>query len=159
MAVQSLEAQLVLERLEALERQNRQLRSAMALMLILAGSAAAMGFAKKARALQATEFLLKDSDGTTRAALRMGSAGPDLVFYDPEGKAARVLLGVLPSGPALGFYDAGGKTRVSLGITAKGANLTFNDGNDKLRAELGILEEGPNLMFLGTDGAPVYKAH
>jgi hypothetical protein len=157
MTSQGFDTHAVLERLHNLEKQNRWLTRALVLVFVLVGSFAAMGMARKARAVEATEFILRDSDGSTRAALRMGNTGPRLVFYDADGKAARVLLGVLGSGPALGLYDKNGKTRVALGVTMKGANLTFNDADEKLRAELGMLEEGPNLMLLNADGTPVYK--
>jgi hypothetical protein len=155
---QSSEMQVVFERLEQLETQNRRLKRAVIVIFILAGSFALMGAGKKGRVVQATEFLLRDGEGRTRAAWRMGNSGPYLVFYDAQGKTARALLGIPASGPALGFYGVNGKTRISLGISEKGANLTFNDTDEKLRAELGMLEEGPNLMFLNSDGRPVYKA-
>jgi hypothetical protein len=158
MTPQSVEMGTILERLQKLENQNRRLRRALASLFVLVGSFAALGLAsKKGRVVQATEFLLKDGEAKTRAALRMGRSGPYLVFYDANGKAARALVGILSSGPALGLYDAAGKTRVSLGVTTKGANLTFHDADEKLRAELGALEEGPNLMFLDPEGKPVYK--
>jgi hypothetical protein len=157
MMSEPLEIPLILERLEGLERQNRRLKQTLAVAFVLLGSLFFMGAGKKGHVVQATEFLLKDADGRVRAALRMGSAGAYLAFYNSDGKAARGLLGVLPSGPALGLYDGKGKTRVSLGLTEKGANLTFHDSDEKLRAELGMLEEGPNLLFLDPDGKPVYK--
>ena len=158
MTSQGFDTHAVLERLHNLEKQNQRLKRALALVFMLVASFAAMGMAsRRGRAIQATEFILRDSDGNTRAALRMGNTGPRLLFYDADGKAARVLLGVLGSGPALGLYDKNGKTRASLGVTMKGANLTFNDADEKLRAELGMLEEGPNLMLLNADGTPVYK--
>jgi len=158
MTSQRLEMRSVLERLEDLEQQNRRLKRALGLVFVLLGSFALMGMAaKRGRPVQATEFILRDTEGATRAALRMGSSGPRLLFYDENGKAVRVLLGVLSSGPALGLYDKTGKTRVSLGITSNGANLTFNDADEKLRAELGMLTEGPNLMFFNADGTPVHQ--
>jgi hypothetical protein len=152
-----LDTATIMERLEHLERQNRGLKRALVLGFVLLGCFALMGASKKGRSVQATEFLLKDNEGQTRASLRMGSAGPGLAFYDANGKAVRALLGVLPAGPALGLYDPDGKNRISLGISAKGANLTFNDSDEKLRSELGMLEEGPNLLFLDHDGKTVYK--
>jgi hypothetical protein len=154
----SLETAAILERLKRVEQQNRRLQRALILGFILLGCLVLIGASKKGRVVQATEFLLKDSEGQTRASLKMGSAGPDLAFYDANGKVVRALLGVLPSGPALGFYDPDGKNRISLAISPKGANLTFNDSDEKLRSELGMLEEGPNLLFLDRDGKTVYKA-
>jgi hypothetical protein len=153
----STEAATIMERLEHLERQNRRLKRVLVLGFILLGCVALMGASKKGRVIQATEFLLKDNDGQTRASLKMGSAGPHLAFYDANGKAVRALLGLLPSGPALGLYDSDGKNRISLAISPKGANLTFNDSDEKLRSELGMLEEGPKLLFLDLEGKTVYK--
>jgi hypothetical protein len=153
-----VDMQGILERLQNLERQNQRLRRALAFAVILVCSFACLAMAaKRARSVQANEFVLKDSDGTTRAALRMGSTGPRLLFYDENGEAVRALMGVLGSGPALGLYDKGGKTRVSLAVASNGANLTFNDADEKLRAELGLSGDTPNLMFFNADGTPVDK--
>jgi hypothetical protein len=159
MTSELVDMQSVLERLQNLEKQNRSLKRAFGLVFVVLASFAVMGMAAKRRSVQANEFILRDSNGITRAALRMGSTGPRLLFYDENGKAARVLLGVLGSGPALGLYDKNGRTRVSLAVTSNGANLTFNDNDEKLRAELGMLDGGPNLMFLNPDGTPAYKTH
>jgi hypothetical protein len=154
-----VDMQNVLERLQNLETQNQRLRRALGIIVILVCSFAALGMAaKKGRSVQANEFLLKDTDGTVRAALRMGSTGPRLLFYDENGKAVRALMGVLGSGPALGLYDKSGKTRISLAVASNGANLTFNDADEKLRAELGMSGESPNLMFFNADGTPAYKS-
>lgn len=160
MTAQTVEMQGVIERVERLEKENRWLKRAVALCLIFAGAFAVMGASgKKGKIIQANEFVLRDAQGNARAALKMGSAGPSLALYGTDENQVRALFTVLRSGPAIGFYDPDGKTRVSLGITAKGATLTFNDNNERLRAEMGMFDEGPNLMFLDPEGKPVYKAH
>jgi hypothetical protein len=158
MKTQSLELEPILQRLEKLESQNRRLKRTPILLLLLLGSLALMGASRKGHPVKASEFILQDADGNTRASLKMGNTGPYLVFYGADGKVARALVGVLPAGPALGFYDAKGKTRVSLALSSNSANLTFDDSDEKLRAEIGVLQEGPNLLFLDADGKPVYKA-
>ncbi len=160
MQSQTPDIHAVLERLEKLERQNRQLKRAVALFIILVTSLILMSAAgRKGRTVEAGRIMLKDEAGTTRAVLGMRSAGPGLALYDGDGVKVQALLTVLQTGPALGLYDADGTTRVLLGVTRKGATQTFNDAQGKLRAEMGFSADAPHVTFFDRDGNPVYVGH
>lgn len=160
MEPKTLEIQAVLERLERLEKQNRGLKRAAALFMILVSSLILMSAAwRKGHTVEATQIVLKDEEGNKRAVLGMRSAGPGLTLYDAEGDKVQALLTVLQTGPVLGLYDADGTTRVLLGVTPKGATLTFNDAEGKLRAEMGFSADAPHVTFFDRDGNPVYVGH
>jgi hypothetical protein len=147
----------VLERLDRLEKQNRRLKSAAALFVILTSCLILMSAAgHKGRTIEARQIVLKDDEGNTRAVLGMRSAGPGLTLYDSGGDKAQALLAVLQTGPVLGLYDADGNTRVLLGVTPKGATLTFNDAEGKLRAEMGFSGDAPHVTLFPREGSPVY---
>ncbi len=52
----------VVERLEKLERQNRRMKQAGAVALVLAAAVLLIGQAPRTRIVEANEFILKDSD-------------------------------------------------------------------------------------------------
>jgi hypothetical protein len=159
MEPKTLEIQAVFERLERLEKQNRGLKRAIALFMILVSSMILLGARGHGRTIEARQIALKDDEGHTRAVLGMRSAGPGLTLYDADGDKVWALLTVLQTGPVLGLYDTGGTTRVLLGVTPKGATLNFNDEEGKLRAEMGFSGEAPHLTFFDRDGNPVYVGH
>jgi hypothetical protein len=160
MEPKTLNIQAVLERVERLERQNRGLKRAAALFMILVSSLILVSAAgRKGRTIEARQIALKDDQGNTRAVLEMRSAGPGLTLYDAEGDKVQALLTVLRTGPVLGLYDADGTTRVLLGVTPKGATLSFNDAEGRLRAEMGFSADAPHVTFFDRGGNPVYVGH
>ena len=109
MMTQTSDWSVVMERLEKLEKQNRGLKQAGAVALIVVAAILLMGQAATKKTVEANEFILKDASGKVRAKLFM-KEGPDLVFYDSNGKDL-AWLGVHPLlGPTLSFYSANGKS-------------------------------------------------
>jgi hypothetical protein len=161
MTLQAPETHLILERLNKLEKRNRRLSLALALLMVLAGCVIFSGarFFGRGRTLTARRIVLKDDTGTTRAILGMRSAGPGLTLYDENGENIQALLTVVRTGPLLTLYDANGTTRVLLGVTPKGATLAFNDPKGKLRAAIGFSSNTPNVTFFDSSGKPIYLAH
>jgi len=160
MEAQTPDIQAVLERLEELEKQNRQVKRAITLLMIFVTCVVLTGAAThKGRTVEARQIALKDEAGNTRAVLGMRSAGPGLALYDANGNKVQALLTVLETGPTLGLYDADGTARVLLGVTPKGATLAFNDPEGKLRAEIGFSADAPHVTFFDRDGNPVYVGH
>lgn len=77
------------DRLFALERQNRRLRGAVVILVLLAGMLLWLGAAEQRlipQRIQAQEFVLSDADGTTRAALTLRNGQPKLELYGENGK-------------------------------------------------------------------------
>ena len=88
----SHEQQDLVTRLERLERENRRLKQAGALAVLLCCSVFLMGQVKTrqvkprtVRPVEAEQFVLKDIEGKKRAELLMEAGGPGLVLYDHEG--------------------------------------------------------------------------
>jgi hypothetical protein len=160
MTWQTIDVNSIVERLDKLEKQNRRLSIALALIAVFAGCLM-FGGARfhKGHTVTARRIVLQDETGTTRAILGMRSAGPGLTLYDQNGENIEALLTVLQTGPVLTMYDANGATRVLLGVTPKGATLAFNDPKGKLRAETGFLSNTPIVTFFDSKGKPVYLAH
>ena len=69
------------------------------------------------RSVEADEFVLRDTNGLMRAALKMTADGPCLFFYDHREKVRAGLLGG-KNAPRLFLLDRDGKPRTSLGLAA-----------------------------------------
>jgi two-component system cell cycle sensor histidine kinase/response regulator CckA len=69
------------------------------------------------RSVEADEFVLRDTNGLMRAALKMTADGPCLFFYDHREKIRAGLVGG-KSAPRLFLLDRDGKPRASLGLAA-----------------------------------------
>jgi len=92
--------------------------------------------------VEAETFIVKDKDGTIRAALGLTDATgePGLVLYDHDGNA-NVLVHLGTDGtPGMWFYE---KDRVRAALTARDseAQLEFYDRNNRVRLELGLLQD------------------
>jgi len=122
----------VLERLETLEKQNRRLKRAGLVVMVLAGATLLIGQAKPQVQwkVEAERFVLMDANGKLRAELGMAGHGPHLAFYDAEG-TRRAVLGIAQKGPGLFFLDTTQKRRVAMGVVEKGPVLLFFDENRK----------------------------
>jgi hypothetical protein len=92
-------------RISRLERQNRRVKIAGTIAMVLAASIVVMGQAKTAVVITANEFVLRDSDGIARAKIGMGV---DLTHKD---------------GPAIVLFDAKGNPRISLSTSAEDARV------------------------------------
>lgn len=118
------------ERLEKLEKQNRRLKRAGLVVMVLAGATLLIGQAKPQWKVEAERFVLMDANGKVRAELGMAVHGPHLAFYDEAG-TRRAVLGIVQKGPGLFFLDTTQKRRVAMGLAEKGPVLFFfdEDGN------------------------------
>jgi hypothetical protein len=81
--------------------------------------------------VEATNFMLRDTDGRVRATLATAEGSPSLMLY-----------------------DARGTSRASLGVDSAGRpKLQLYDANDKVRATTAVVEEiGPTMMLFDADG-------
>jgi hypothetical protein len=81
------EMQTMLERLAALEKQNRRLRRAGALILAGVGVVVLTGqVLPKNRTVEAERFVLTDANGKSRAELSLDHNSAQLALYDQEGR-------------------------------------------------------------------------
>ena len=107
----------VVERLEKLERQNRRLKQAGAVALILAAAVLLMGQASPNRTVEANEFVLKDESGAVRGRFGMDESVdgyvPQLELLDADGQR-RIWLSERRGWPTLAMFDANGRKEVDL---------------------------------------------
>jgi hypothetical protein len=165
---------MMAQRLEKLEIQNRRLRQAGVLALVVLFSIVWMGQApRKLRPIEADRFILKDSGGKKRAELMMEEAGPGLVLYDISGQrigrfggvsngaglslqsvegGSRLSLVSRPDGPYLLIFDSSGKFRTELGAGQRGPYMLLHDSNGSPRAALALDNEQPRLQLSDSDG-------
>ena len=134
-------------RLQALERQNRRLRSAVLALGIAALSAALLGqAAPRPRSLQADSITLVDAAGRPRLALGVMDDEPFILFKDGK-ERVRMVMSIDAEGSELTYYDTNGKRRVALAETGPGAGLEFYDPQERRRVGLLTTEETPTLVF------------
>jgi hypothetical protein len=82
------ELQTVFDRLERLESQNRRLKTAGVLALVVVSALVLMAQVKPAsRVVEASEFILRDPEGRMRAHLSISRGVPVLDLLDVTGKA------------------------------------------------------------------------
>jgi hypothetical protein len=122
-------AQLIVRRLERLERQNLQLKVlllAIACVVVTAGFASSSAFRRKS--IEAQSFYLKDKAGHTRAALDISDGSPCLMFWRGGSKEKPgIQLCQWKEGPILILTDTDG-IRTMLRVTKEGGPaLTLSD--------------------------------
>ena len=132
MALQTPDLQAIVERLEKLEAQNRRMKQAGAVALILAVAMVVMGQGPTSRTVEANEFLLKDANGKVRGRWSLRAHGPGFALLDANDKE-RVALDVLDAGAGLTLSDASGRQRTHLVATVSGPGLSLTDANGKAR--------------------------
>ena len=128
----------VTRRLERLEGENQWLKG-LTLMLLLA--IAAMGLMgqtaphRPLRALEAEEFLLRDSRGQVRASLGTTQN---------------------PSATVLEIHNENGKPRTRLIVAGDGtSSLEVMDSSDRIRVVLGVRDNGLPRLWLGNEAGKI----
>lgn len=122
--------ELVTERIERLERDNRRLKCLATLMLLGIAAVGLMGQALQdrvtanvvlARTVEAQSLVLRDGAGKVRALLETDPAGPiTLTLSDKEGRE-RLALGVGPAGGVgIVFRDKEAVVRAGIGVGPTG---------------------------------------
>jgi hypothetical protein len=151
-----------LERRQAeLQRTNRRLASVIGAIIVMTGALVLMGQTTQPQRLEATEFVLRGSDGKVRGAMGVlpdGAIGLNLA--DIKGQT-RITLDVEPDGsPGLDFYDPQGKLRATFALSANGTpGLGLYDETGKLRTSLDVpAAKTPGLAFYKQDGKPAWGA-
>lgn len=113
------------ERLERVERGNRQLKRVGGILLAGAIGVVLMGQGfRLSRTVEADEFVVRDASGAVRGRLGVG----ELRLQGPGGKG-QLLLTSLPDGGGVVIADADGKPRLGLAGSSDGAALTLGATN------------------------------
>ena len=151
MMVQTVTFRTLERRLRRVERENRCLKRAAAVLVIGVAAVVLMGQAlTQRRTVEAEAFIVRDSGGQTRArlmALPDGTVG--LSFYDPAGMP-RAWLRVLADGtPGLVLSDQAGHARSLLNVQGDGlVGLVFYDQGGNPRTWLNVLADGTGGLAL-----------
>jgi hypothetical protein len=150
-------------KLTELQRSNRRLRLMLGALVLTGGALMTMAqsYSGVSEALEARQFVLRDSSGTVRAALGSSPDGAvGLSLHDASGRT-RVTLDVEDSGsPGLDLYDQDGKRRVLIAMGQEGTpGVGLYDAGGKLRTSLDVpAANTPGLAFYHRNGKPSWGA-
>jgi hypothetical protein len=88
------------------------------------------------------KLVLVDTEGKTRATLRMSGEAPSLILYDPDGNVCAILR-VSAEGPALHLLDSKTKAALELRVGEAGPDVSLFDATGKLRLTLEVTGLSP----------------
>lgn len=136
---------LLLSRLEKLERQNRFFRVSLLVLGVLVGGGLLMAAQDtKPGIVVGTKFVLEDEDGKVRGVFDMHNGGPRIVLANAKSENRLVLLVDNKGNPEL-VMAAEDTRRIVLGIDDKEQDLVFID-HDTSRVVLGTDKDGDGLL-------------
>jgi hypothetical protein len=159
--------QVMLQRLELVERENRRLKRMS--HLLLAGLAILLGlttsllvvFARQSMAMaevvQAKRFVLRDDEGLIRAVLGIQPDGSSRFALQDRDGQPRLQLTLLSDGsPGVALKDREGQNRAVLALPPDGmAQVVFADRYGNNRALLGLAADGVSSLILAdSNGEP-----
>jgi hypothetical protein len=159
--------QVILQRLDYVERENRRLRRLS--HLLLAGLAILLGlttsllvvFARQSMAaadvVQARRFVLRDENGLIRAVLGMQPDGSSRFALQDRDGQPRLQLTLLSDGsPGVALKDREGQNRAVLALPPDDMpQLVFADRQGNNRASLGLAPDGVSSLILAdSNGEP-----
>jgi hypothetical protein len=128
----------VTRRLERLEGENRWLKGLTLMLLLVIAATGLMGQTaphRPLRALEAEEFLLRDSRGQVRASLGTTQN---------------------PSATVLEIHNENGKPRTRLIVAGDGtSSLEVMDSSDRIRVVLGVRDNGLPRLWLGNEAGKI----
>jgi hypothetical protein len=156
MTTQTADLAAVVGRLEKIERENRRLKYAGVVVLLLAAAGLTMGQASPtSKTVEAEAFVLRDPSGTERAAWHLSpEGGAALTFFD-QAKKPRAQVRVDRDGaPGVLLFDQAGNGRAMLRADRDGApHLTLTDQAAQTRSLLRVEANGsPGLIFFDQGG-------
>ena len=148
----------VLDRLAAVEAQNRSIRRAGAVVLSLVGAVLIMAQARPpSQTVEAERLVLRDAMGMARIVLSSGEGeggAASLTLSDANGNP-RGMLVVLRNGvPGVALRDEQGRLRLVVQLDSGGApSLRLLGTDSRARAELSFREGAAALVFKDSAGA------
>ena len=129
----------VLQRLDAVESQNRFFKRVLAGSLIAVLLSFGMFFlVSRDGTVEAREFIVRDGQGNRRAVWTTTSQGTSVLHLLDQAGAARATLSVTPEGdPTLALTDRDEKSLAAMAITNEGPALGLYDKDRKPLIEIG----------------------
>ena len=153
----------VLKRLESLERQNRRLKQIGAVALAAIAALVLMSQAvprriveaqtSLQRTVEASEFILRDTNGRERASLELLEGAPMLMIYD-ESANPRAIVGYGKDAAFFSLSGADGKVQANLQANSSGSFLALYDADEKERLGINFLEGYPFVRLVDQEGNP-----
>lgn len=176
MAEQTLDLTGIASRLDRLERENRWLKQIGVSLALLAAAIVVMAQGHSSRTIEAEKFVLRDTNGNSRAVLDMVVGKPTLTLNDAKGVPTIVMDG--GDDPLFSLSRNGGKeqvtmlareelyglavygetkgaingTRVGVGVWKGIPGLTLYDESGNERAAIQTEKSGPTLKLSDLDG-------
>jgi hypothetical protein len=140
------------QRLARLERENRWMRRLGAVAVAVAAAVFLVGQGKdKPRVVEAQKFVLRDSEGKSRAELSLRERG---------GVGLASLLLLRPDAPMLALRDGSGRSRLVLSAADEGAtDMLIKDARGNARVLLGVSHRGSGgIEVYAPNGTVIWKA-
>ena len=148
-------AEVIVQRIERLERESRRWRAGALVLGLLLAAAGVMGQARTGRTVEATRFVLKDSANRVRAELVAQERSVALRFKD-EGGIPRLTVGTEDATAVVVLNDRTGAVAANVAVLPHGApGITLYDPAGKPRVEVSVARDGtPSLLTT----SPAWKA-
>lgn len=158
---------VVVHRLEEVERSNQRLRTANGVMiagLVILAAAFAWFYTQvaggapawAAESVSAQEFVLTAADGSRRGVWRTGNDGATRFVLSDGSGAARLRLSVLEEAgaPGISLLDGDGSPRIAMGhLPDQTSTLVFADSDGTTRTVIGIsANRTANVVFADRSG-------
>ena len=155
MSESTSDLELITRRIRDLERQNRRIRAAAAVMTVACLAVFLMGQSPPGDpTIQATEIVLLDGEGNRAGVLKAAETGPGIALNYANGEMA-VFLGLVDGRPSISFFDSAGQPRTQLGCSRGPGKdwwrLMFRDEMGTGRLDLGLYSIGPGVSLADAD--------
>jgi hypothetical protein len=139
-----------------LEKQLRNVKFALAAVLLVVGAGALTAWVAPQDTITAKQFMVLDADGIPRGMFGVlaDQASIGMMYTDASGNK-RVELGVDPDGmPQLALFDEAGTLRTEIGMREDGSpTIVLTDVAELRRLALSATNDGAGqLIFFGQDG-------
>ncbi|MFQ5915501.1 MAG: hypothetical protein ACE5JS_20215 [Nitrospinota bacterium] len=149
----------VTQRLDRLERENRWIRLAGAVVLVLAVAVVLMGQAQPQKEIRAERFVLQDASGkelATLEALKVGKLVLGSTLFLKQGESG-VQLSAFENSALLNLYGKRRGRAVSLTISEDRTGLYIRRGRAK--AVLRVTDDaGPSVVLFDANEKPIWNA-
>jgi hypothetical protein len=145
----------LLLRVQQVERSNRRLRTALAVLALVCATILLMGTVSSPESvtpvLEAQRFVLRDASGHERGSLFSTDQSWGLVLYNRDASKAAAIA-VTDYGSSVLIDDGHGKSGIAMFAQSDESNLAMFDANQKARIELKNNANGSALGFRDGNG-------
>ncbi len=150
------------DRVSRLERQNRNLRHGLGVVLVIGGFAGTLGATlaqsrpatQPNNVIEANQIILRDEDGKARITL-VASKGLTAISLTGRDELPQIELMSVRDGAVITMADTRGRPRIEFQAESLGGpTATLYDENHKVRVALGARPSGPTINLLSRNEKP-----